>query len=177
MALDCHWSSEQIGQRTLHWHSCSAGSGSHREPLPFQYKRTGRMHRPESMKFVAGYDRGDYRAVRDVVEFAFPDCGAYPPPVRRIDKIGFRCRRFAACRTDRGHQTTGYQVGAGPDRIRSALSGRLPARPSLHAVCPQPMFAEALLLLLIICSPTNVMRHAAHQVVRSWRSSPGTGPS
>ncbi len=51
--------------------------------------RTKRLHQPQSVKFVAGYDRGDYLAVRDVVEFAFPDCSGFEGPSNNIEKLAF----------------------------------------------------------------------------------------
>lgn len=51
--------------------------------------RTRRLHRPQSIKFVAGFDRGEYEAVRDVVEFGFPECSRFTGPFNRIEKLAF----------------------------------------------------------------------------------------
>lgn len=122
-------------------------------------KRTGRMHRPESMKFVAGYDRGDYRAVRDVVEFAFPDCGAYPAPIRRVDKLAFDVAvlRLAEPIED----IKPLDIGSAPDRAASDplfLAGYQQDRPfmlSVHSQCSLKHTASSDYLLAHECDATR----------------------
>lgn len=121
--------------------------------------RTRRMHRPESMKFVAGYDRGDYQAVRDVVEFAFPDCGAFPGPIKGIEKMAFDVvvLRLAEPIED----IEPLAIGAAPDRASSGslfLAGYQQDRPymlSVHGECSQKRGFSSDYLLAHKCDATR----------------------
>ncbi len=122
-------------------------------------KRTGRMHRPESMKFVAGYDRGEYRAVRDVVEFGFPDCDVYAGSIKGIEKMAFDVAVLRLAQPIEDIEPVA--IGSAPDRASSGslyLAGYQQDRPymlSVHGQCSQQRGFSSQYLLAHKCDATR----------------------